>query len=689
MKKIILISLLLGVVSSLYSQVKQIGIIRELNSNGKPISGVAITCLSDKDVQPTISDKNGIFILHFDDKKAGDILYNLRIYKQDYEIVNNHILKYGWTLTQKDTIRIILANKNILSQTRAKYYNIIDQFQIKKYKSTTDSLKKALEFKNISLEEYSLRAEDAERELSKAYTKIEEYADLLAKINKDDMDSITKEAFEYFENGNISKAISLYEKNKLIEQLKTKVSLRNASNESINHLIPKLQEEVNYRLMASGEENITKAQEILEEIANVDTTNLYYVNNYIQFLMEQEKFDKALEWSNKAEKNLKSSDDKNSLYQTRGHILYKQKKFEQSEDYLIKSIQALENTKTQDTNLYMQNMSLSLNTLGNLYFDLDEFEKAEKALKDAVGIREELSKKDSTTLIDYATVLTNLGDLYTTTNQNDKAIIYLSKAIEIEKELVKHNYQLYAHKLGNSLNTLGVAYFNKEDYEKAKINYISADSILESLFALNPNFYGEKYIVSLNNLGYLYKIIKDNQKAEEYYIKAINICNERAKDNPELYNYYSASIMNNMATNYRAQNLYDKAIDYNNRALKIRTDLLLFSKKYIAEVAQSNFNLGRVYFSMKDYEKAEPYYIKSKDIFYELCKTKAAAYKPIYALTVFNLGILYAEKKDKKEAKKHYKKAKKAYSELEKEKKGEYIDNIKSVNKYLDELRQK
>ncbi|MDD4068197.1 MAG: tetratricopeptide repeat protein, partial [Bacteroidales bacterium] len=139
----------------------------------------------------------------------------------------------------------------------------------------------------------------------------------------------------------------------------------------------------------------------------------------------------------------------------------------------------------------------------------------------------------------------------------------------------------------------------------------------------------------------------------------------------------------------RAQNLDDKDIYYNNRALKIRTDLLLFSKKYIAEVAQSNFNLGRVYFSMKDYEKAEPYYIKSKDIFYELCKTKAAAYKPIYALTVFNLGILYAEKKDKKEAKKHYKKAKKAYSELEKEKKGEYIDNIKSVNKYLDELRQK
>lgn len=115
-KILALISLIILSIS-IKAQVTQIGIVRELNSNGKTMSGVGITIPTASDVQPAYSDNNGVFLLIFSEKKVGDILHNIRISKPNYEVVNHQLLKDGWTLTEKDTLEIILAKSQLIAES--------------------------------------------------------------------------------------------------------------------------------------------------------------------------------------------------------------------------------------------------------------------------------------------------------------------------------------------------------------------------------------------------------------------------------------------------------------------------------------------------------------------------------------------------------------------------------------------
>ena len=112
--------------SMLSAQVVQVGRITEQNSDGKPILGASAVCLSDSDVQPATTDNNGIFLLRFKKHSPGDIIYNLRIMKPGYEIVNSQLVKSGIILTEKDTLEIVMARPEQLAEARAHYYDIID-----------------------------------------------------------------------------------------------------------------------------------------------------------------------------------------------------------------------------------------------------------------------------------------------------------------------------------------------------------------------------------------------------------------------------------------------------------------------------------------------------------------------------------------------------------------------------------
>lgn len=220
-KILALISLIILSIS-IKAQVTQIGIVRELNSNGKTMSGVGITIPTASDVQPAYSDNNGVFLLIFSEKKVGDILHNIRISKPNYEVVNHQLLKDGWTLTEKDTLEIILAKSQLIAESRAKYYNIIDQYQIQQYNATISKLKKELEAEKITATEFSERADAAEIALQDAYDQIDFYADKLARINRDKMDSISRTAFQFLEKGDVEAAIEVYASQNLLEQLEKK-----------------------------------------------------------------------------------------------------------------------------------------------------------------------------------------------------------------------------------------------------------------------------------------------------------------------------------------------------------------------------------------------------------------------------------------------------------------------------------
>ena len=83
MKRILLCIAIFCIILSTTAQVTQVGVVKEYNSNGKPVPGVGISILSSTDLQPTAFNSDGFFRLNFSKKGAGDMVYNLRIAKTD------------------------------------------------------------------------------------------------------------------------------------------------------------------------------------------------------------------------------------------------------------------------------------------------------------------------------------------------------------------------------------------------------------------------------------------------------------------------------------------------------------------------------------------------------------------------------------------------------------------------------
>lgn len=175
-----------------FAQMVQYGRVVELNTKGKTMSGVSITVPSVHDCQPTVSDARGVFRLTFAEHQTGDVIYGLRAKKHGYEVVNIHVTRDGWTLTDRDTLRIVLATTEKLNEARMRYYDLIETAYVSRYDSTMNLLNEHLANNVITMPEYQYWKLEARNELQRAYQNIDQQADALARIDEEDLGDPTE-----------------------------------------------------------------------------------------------------------------------------------------------------------------------------------------------------------------------------------------------------------------------------------------------------------------------------------------------------------------------------------------------------------------------------------------------------------------------------------------------------------------
>ncbi len=175
------------------AQMVQYGKVVEMNSKGKTLSGVSVTVPSAHDCHPTSSDAFGVFRLSFGEHQTGDVIHGLRAKKYGYEVVNIHVTRDGWTLTNRDTLRIVMAPTAKISEARMLYYDLLETACISRYDATMKILDEHYANYSISLPEYQYWKLEAENELQRAYQTMDDYAYAFARVNEDDTDAATKE----------------------------------------------------------------------------------------------------------------------------------------------------------------------------------------------------------------------------------------------------------------------------------------------------------------------------------------------------------------------------------------------------------------------------------------------------------------------------------------------------------------
>ena len=199
-RRVLFINLLLVLFinNGLFAQTTQYGRVVEMNSNGKRIAGVSVTVSSATDCQPAASDANGVFRLVFSEHQPGDVIHGLRIKKYGYEVVNHHIVHEGWTLTEKDTLKIVMAPEGTVAEARNKYYNYLEEAYLSQYDSTVSMLNEQYAQQLISEEQFNSGMAEAADKLRLSFQNIEMYADQLARLNHDDLDVNYEEILNTF-----------------------------------------------------------------------------------------------------------------------------------------------------------------------------------------------------------------------------------------------------------------------------------------------------------------------------------------------------------------------------------------------------------------------------------------------------------------------------------------------------------
>jgi serine/threonine-protein kinase len=237
--------------------------------------------------------------------------------------------------------------------------------------------------------------------------------------------------------------------------------------------------------------------------------------------------------------------------------------------------------------------SQMLHTMGKVYTNLGEYDRAEMLLERALGIQTKINGELNA---EVASIYNDLGGLHQKAQEAQQAEPHYAKALDIRKKVLGPNDIQYAE----TLSDLGALMRYKENLDSAEVLYNKALEIRQNNLAPNhPDIAN-----SLNNLGVLEKSKGNLETARQFYQEALKIRqNHFGNVHPKV-----ANVKNNLAVLYRTMGEFDLAETYYTETLEIR-------KKVYGQnhplTAQSLNNFAGFLVDQGNYDQAETYYRKA------------------------------------------------------------------------------
>lgn len=300
MKKIVsIITVLLAVLFVQAQTITQNGVSYRYNGKNPrtPIGGVYIKPVTaDNGVVSNAS--NGSFSVVLKNLKMGSRIGNVKVTKQGMMVFNQQAVD-EWNV-RKDPLCLILCDANEFQKQKKNLIAIGERQAKKKYDKKLAELKKRNEAQQLQIDDYYNKLDSLEKEYQNALKHMDEYADVFARIDESEVDTLAQRAIELFNKGEIDESIRLFEQGnymkKLDDALHTKAQAQNLRNvaDSAEALADKDIEEYVKSIKAQVSayqvrNNYEKVGELLKGMADRLQT-LDAIWDYILFCKMQNKF---------------------------------------------------------------------------------------------------------------------------------------------------------------------------------------------------------------------------------------------------------------------------------------------------------------------------------------------------------------------------------------------------------------
>lgn len=277
-------------------QAIQRGRVVEQNSGHKPLPGVQIDV---KDASPKVSDSKGCFLLEFSDKRNGQMLFVNSISKPDYMVINQKSIDQ-WNFSPETELRVVMSLRTRFEQSLREYYNIGYSRYKKRYEALLIQLKEERQKEWLSENAYKVSLDSIKKQYKNELEQLDYYADIFARVNKDELRGIDSIAMNLVGQGKLDSAIVIYERERYYEKFSRQSNAVKTLTAEIEKMIPSLRNYADMCAFAGGKDNYQKVGKVLRTIAMSDTTNYDYTFDYMSFLYRQKHYREIVMWGERA-----------------------------------------------------------------------------------------------------------------------------------------------------------------------------------------------------------------------------------------------------------------------------------------------------------------------------------------------------------------------------------------------------
>ena len=587
--------------------------------NGKnprtPLGGVYVkTATSPNGV---VSDENnGVFFLKLQNIKMGDRLGRATVSKKGLMVFNQQAVD-EWS-ARKEPLKLILCDANQFQKQKNNLISIGRNQAEKKYKKRLAELEKKNKAQQLTLDEYHAKLDSINRDRDNAEKHMDEYADMFARIDESEVDTLAQRAIELFNQGQLEEAIKLFEQGNYLEKLDDALKIK------------------------------TQAEELRQKADSAEVLADKDIEEYKKSIQAQvSAYKMSNEWD-KAAELLKGLADKLQTQDVIGdyaRFSQNQNLFAEAETYYkiyIKKQLLLSKTNPQ---IYEPALAVSYNNLGVLYSDTRRFSDSEQMHNSALEIYKRLAATNPQTYDpDLAMSYNNLGILYHATQRFTDSEQMYNSALEIYKRLAGTNPQAYEPGLAMIYSNLGILYCATQRFSDSEQMYNSALEMLKRLADANPQAYEPTLAMSYDNLGNLYHAIQRFADSEQMHNSALEIRKRLAATNPQAYEPDLATSYNNLGLLYNDMQRFTDSEQMYNSALEIRKRLAATNPQaYEPDLGDSYYNFGVLYSDMQRFTDSEQMYNSALKIRKRLAVTNPQVYDPDLGDSYNNLGVLYRD----------------------------------------------
>lgn len=292
MKRIVLFMLATIYAVAMSAQsVTQKGVVYKYNGKNPktPIVGVYIKAVSSD--HGVISNDEGTFTLLLNNLESGSRIGKVKVIKPGMMVFNQQAVD-EWVVGAKPLCLILCDSVEFQKQKENLVAIGVSQAK-KRYDKKLAELKKQNEAKELQIDEYYSKLDSLEKEYQKALRHMDEYAELFARIDESEVDTVSQRAIELFNRGEIEESMCLFEQGhytKIVDDLLSKISkqIEMAEKEKIKFADGVKTQISIYKLQEEWDKAKTLFKKLADILGDVDT-----LTEYADFCIERRFPDEA------------------------------------------------------------------------------------------------------------------------------------------------------------------------------------------------------------------------------------------------------------------------------------------------------------------------------------------------------------------------------------------------------------